>query len=60
MEEDDKVHHLNVFLIKSGFKNPDQVLNLDACEVGVDVPIAGHGVGKLYVKRNPPGPIHRT
>jgi uncharacterized protein (TIGR04141 family) len=51
-----RVHHLNIFLVKSTFKDFDQIVKIDACAPPVAVPIAGHGAGQLYIKKNPPSP----
>lgn len=56
MAQEVRVHHLNIFLIKSPFKDVNQIVKTEACAPPVAVPIAGHGAGQLYVKKNPPSP----
>jgi uncharacterized protein (TIGR04141 family) len=56
MAAEARLQHLSIFLIKPSYKTFDQVLVLDACEKPVEISIAGHGAGRLYVKRNPPSP----
>src|SRR5258706_8311996 len=56
MAEEKKVNHLTVFLIKQAYKTTDQVLKTEVCSAPVDVAIAGHGSGKLFVKKTPPSP----
>jgi uncharacterized protein (TIGR04141 family) len=50
MREQKDLVQLNVFLIKASYSTPAEVLNVDECDDPIDVPIAGHGKGKLYIK----------
>ncbi|WP_157632996.1 TIGR04141 family sporadically distributed protein [Burkholderia ubonensis] len=56
MNNEKKVNHLSIFLIKSQYTSAEQVVDTNACESPVDVPIAGCGNGRLYVKKSPPKP----
>jgi len=49
--DEKKVHHLNIFLIKPAYSTSAQVLNTESCRPPVDVPIAGHGSGQLFVRK---------
>ena len=56
MSEEKKVNHLTVFLIKQPYKAVDQIIKMESCDAPVDVAIAGHGSGKLFVKKSPATP----
>lgn len=56
MPDEKKVNHLTVFLIKQAYKLVDQIVKTENCDAPVDVAIAGHGSGKLFVKKTPPMP----
>ena len=56
MPNEKKVNHLTVFLIKQHYKTVDQVVKTENCETPVEVAIAGHGSGNLFVKKTPPTP----
>ncbi|RZJ60991.1 MAG: hypothetical protein EON49_06810 [Acidovorax sp.] len=56
MPKEKKVNHLSIFLIKQQFTTNHQVIKVEACDVPAEVAIAGHGVGHLFVRKNPPSP----
>ena len=56
MQVEEKVHHLNVFLIKPAHTTADQIINKQHSEPPIEVKIAGHGSGKLFIKRTPEMP----
>ena len=56
MTTEKKVNHLNIFLVKPAYTTADQIVNEDFCEPPVEVQIAGHGSGQLFIKRTPPAP----
>ncbi|WP_394680235.1 TIGR04141 family sporadically distributed protein [uncultured Comamonas sp.] len=56
MNEEKKVNHLSIFLVKLPFTSSQEVIKAEACAAPVEVPIAGHGAGQLFVRRNPPSP----
>lgn len=56
MTAEKKVHHLSIFLVKPAFSTSDQVLDSEGCNAPIDVPIAGYGSGKLFVKKTAPSP----
>jgi len=56
MTQELRVHHLNIFLVKKSFKDVDKIIKTEACAPPIAVPIAGHGAGQLFVKKNPPTP----
>ncbi|WP_181157162.1 TIGR04141 family sporadically distributed protein [Paraburkholderia sp. BL21I4N1] len=56
MNNEKKVNHLSVFLIKPQYTTAEQVVDGNACEPPVDIPITGCGNGRLYIKKSPPKP----
>lgn len=50
MDDKKRTHSLSVFLIKEGFTKHTQIIKAESCEV-VDIHIAGHGKGRLYIRR---------
>lgn len=56
MKEEKKVNHLSVFLIKQPFASSEEVVKTEACAAPVEVAIAGHEAGQLFVRKNPPSP----
>lgn len=48
------VQHLTIFLVKSAYATPNQIVNLEECDHPITVPIAGYGSGQLHIKRTPP------
>lgn len=56
MPQEKKVNHLSIFLIKQQFTTNHQVIKIEDCDAPVEVAIAGHGAGQLFVKKNPPLP----
>ena len=51
-----KIHHLSVYLVKPAYSTSEQVIQGDACDEPINVPIAGHGSGKLYIQKTRPRP----
>jgi len=51
-----KVVHLTVFLIKDQFNKASEILETDECDEPVEVAIAGHGKGRLFIKQSPNQP----
>jgi len=56
VNEEKKVNHLSIFLVKQPSASSQEVLKTEACAAPVEIPIAGHGIGQLFVRRNPPSP----
>jgi len=56
MAEKKKVNHLTVFLMKPEYTLSTQVLKTELCDMPVDIALAGHGSGQLFVKKSPPSP----
>lgn len=48
-----KVRQLAIYLIKQQYKTVAEILSTNGCE-SHSIPIAGHGSGMLYVRRNAP------
>lgn len=51
-----KVYQLTVFLIKEPYTAIEQIIRTDVCQNAIDVAIAGHESGKLFVRRSDPAP----
>lgn len=51
MPQEKKVNHLSIFLIKQQFTTNHQVIKIEDCDAPVEVAIAGHGAGQLFVRR---------
>lgn len=56
MTDEKKVSHLNIFLIKPAYTTTEQILHKESCEPAVQVQIAGHGNGQLFIKKTHPAP----
>lgn len=56
MKEEKKVNHLSIFLIKETYATNQQALKIEACDAPVEIAIAGHGAGQLFIKKTPPQP----
>jgi uncharacterized protein (TIGR04141 family) len=56
MAEEKKVYQLTVFLVKESYATVEQVIRTDVCQKAIDVAIAGHESGKLFVRRSDPSP----
>lgn len=54
MTTEKKVHHLNIFLIKAPHTKVDDIIDINACDPGIQVKIAGHGSGQLFIKKTGP------
>lgn len=54
MEDEKKVNHLTIFLVKEKYKGFDQIICTEKCEPPLDIPLSGYGSGRLYIKHTPP------
>ena len=56
MAIDKKVSHLNVFLVKGENTNSQQTIKTESCEPPIEIQIAGHGSGQIFIKKSPLSP----
>lgn len=54
MKEEKKIAHLSIFLVRRQFASCQEVLKAEVCSAPVEIPIAGHGSGQLFIRQNPP------
>lgn len=56
MNEEKKVNHLSIFLLKQAHATSQLAVKTESCNAPVEIAIAGCGFGKLFVKKTPPLP----
>ena len=53
MTKKKNIAHLNIFLVKEEFQRRDQIIKQSDCKDPIEIPISGHGKGKLFIKPTP-------